>query len=272
MPPSLRARRTASGSIFKSSEAQPGPTADIPSRWAPTNPKDFADFAYAAAKRFPSVHRWLVWGEPSRSPNWQPLPSNKPTAPRRYARLLDATYGQLKHASKRNVVVGGMTFTVGDVEPKDWLRWMRLPNGKPPRLDMWGHNPFSTRIPNLSKDLLAPKLYDYSDIDALHHDVHHVYGRAYPSRFARNGPKIWVTEFTIQADHGSQDFNFYVNKATQAKWLTAAFRQANKTNYIAGVGWLGLLDEPLAPYNRTTGLLTYELAKKPAYYAYKRAK
>jgi hypothetical protein len=243
-----------------------------PGQWAPTNPKDFADFAYAAAKRFPSVHRWLIWGEPSRAPNWQPLPSNKPIAPRRYAKLLDATYGQLKSVSKRNVVVGGMTFTVGDVKPKDWVRWMRLPNGKPPRLDIWGHNPFSTRIPNLSKDSLGPKLYDYSDIDDLHRDVHEVYGHAYPSRFARSGPKIWVTEFTIQTDHGSQDFNFFVSKANQGQWLTAAYQQANKTNYIAGVGWLGLLDEPVAPYNRTTGLLTYELARKPAYYAYKRAK
>ena len=38
------------------------------------------------------------------------------------------------------------------------------------------------------------------------------------------------------------------------------------------MGWLGLLDEPAAPYNRTTGLMTYELAKKPAYAAYKAAK
>jgi hypothetical protein len=241
-------------------------------RWAPTNPKDFADFAYAAAKRYPTVRRWLIWGEPSRAPNWQPLPPDKPTAPRRYARLLDATYGQLKRANPRNVVVGGMTFTVGDVKPGDWVRWMRLPNGKPPRLDMWGHNPFSTRIPDLSDGLLGPKLYDFSDIDQLHRDVDKVYRRAYPSRFRRSGPKIWVTEFTIQTDHGSREFNFFVSKATQAKWVAAAYREANKTNYIAGLGWLGLVDDPVAPYNRTTGLMTYELAKKPAYVAYKAAK
>jgi hypothetical protein len=242
------------------------------SRWAPTNPKDFADFAYAAAKRYPKLRRWMVWGEPSRAVQWQPLPRNKPTAPRRYARLLDATYGQLKKANTRNTVIGGMTFTVGEVLPRDWLRWMRLPNGKPPRLDMWGHNPFSTRFPKLSAGLIGDKAYDFNDLDALHKDVAKVYQRAYPSKFKHAGPKIWVSEFTIQADHGSHDFNFFVSKADQAKWVSAAYREADKTNYIAAVGWLGLLDEPLAPYNRTTGLMTYELAKKPAYDAYKRAK
>ena len=243
-----------------------------PAQWAPTNPKDFADFAYAASKHYSTVRRWMIWGEPSRAPQWQPLPKNKPTAPRRYARLLDASYGQLKKANSHNTVIGGMTFTVGEVLPRDWLRWMRLPNGKPPRLDMWGHNPFSTRFPKLGDGLLGPKFYDFNDLDALHKDVAKVYRHAYPSKFRRAGPKIWVSEFTIQADHGSQDFNFFVSKANQAKWVAAAYREANKTNYVAAVGWLGLLDEPAAPYNTTTGLMTYELARKPAYAAYKAAK
>jgi hypothetical protein len=243
-----------------------------PAIWAPRNPKDFADFAYAAAKHYSTVRRWMIWGEPSRAPQWQPLPKNKPTAPRRYARVLDASYGQLKKANKRNLVIGGMTFTVGDVLPRHWLRWMRLPNGKPPRLDMWGHNPFSTRFPDLSDDLLGPKFYDFNDLDSLHKDVGKVYRKAYPTKFRHAGPKIWVSEFTIQADHGSQDFNFFTSLSGQGKWVAAAYREANKTDYIAGLGWLGLLDAPAAPYNNTTGLMTYELAKKPAYYAYKRAK
>jgi hypothetical protein len=241
------------------------------SEWAPNNPRDFANFAFAAAKRYPAVRRWIVWGEPGRAVNWKPLPPNRPTAPRRYARLLDATYGQLKRANRRNLVIGAQTFTVGDVKPGDWIRWMRLPSGKPPRLDMWGHNPFSTRFPDLSRGQLGPKLYDFSDLDKLHSDVARVYRRAYPSKFRHTGPKIWISEFTIQADHGSGDFNFFVSKRDQARWIAAAFREANRTNYIASVGWLGLLDEPVAPFNRTTGLMTYEGAKKPAYTAYKQA-
>jgi hypothetical protein len=238
--------------------------------WAPTRARDFADFMYAASRRYPAVKRWMIWGEPSREANFHPLPHNSPVGPRRYARLLDAAYGALKQASRSNIVIGGMTFTAGDVTPHDWVKWMRLPNGKPPRLDVYGHNPFSTRIPDLSGTPYSDGNYDFSDLDTLHAQVHRVYAKAYP-RFRKRGPDIWISEWTIQADHGSYDFNFFVSSQDQGGWIKAAFQQANKTSYISDVGWLGLLDEPDTPYNRTTGLLTYGLKKKPAYYAYKRA-
>jgi hypothetical protein len=34
--------------------------------WAPKHASDFADFAYAASRKYPGVHRWMVWGEPPR--------------------------------------------------------------------------------------------------------------------------------------------------------------------------------------------------------------
>src|SRR3954451_3581224 len=34
--------------------------------WAPTRAKDFADFAAAASRHYPSVRRWMIWGEPVR--------------------------------------------------------------------------------------------------------------------------------------------------------------------------------------------------------------
>ena len=33
-----------------------------PPRWAPRRPSDFADFAIAASRRYPSVHLWMIWG------------------------------------------------------------------------------------------------------------------------------------------------------------------------------------------------------------------
>jgi hypothetical protein len=241
---------------------------------APTfapNSRKFGDFAFAASKRWPGVRRWMIWGEPSRAAQFQPMVPNSPAAPRRYARILDAAYGALKQADRRDTVIGGMSFTAGDVTPKDWIRWMRLPNGKPPRLDMYGHNAFSTRIPRLADKPFTNGNYDFSDLDTMEAQLRDTYRHAY-AKFRRRGPRIWVSEFTIQADHGSQDFNFFVSKQNQARWITAAFREAGKTSYVAGVGWLGLLDEPIAPFNRTTGLLTYDLQRKPAYFAYQRAK
>jgi hypothetical protein len=243
-----------------------------PAVYAPTNPNDFADFAFAAAKRWPGVHRWMIWGEPTRRDQFRPEIPRNPSAARRYARILDASYGAIHRAAKNDIVIGGMSFTAGDIRPREWIKWMRLPNGKPPRLDWYGHNPFSTRIPDLSnKPFANNNNYDFSDLDTMEAQLRATYRHAY-AKFRRRGPRIWVSEFTIQADHGSQDFNFFVSQRNQARWITAAFREAGKTSYVAGVGWLGLLDEPVAPFNRTTGLLTYALQRKPAYFAYQRAK
>ncbi|MDT5010725.1 MAG: polysaccharide biosynthesis protein PslG, partial [Mycobacterium sp.] len=124
--------------------------------WAPTKAGAYADFLAAAARRYPTVRRWMIWGEPNRHGQFQPVPRMSPVGPRRYALLLDAAYGALKAANRRNIVIGGMTYTAGDVPPRWWLHWLRLPSGKPPRLDWWGHNPFTTRFPDLTKPVYVP--------------------------------------------------------------------------------------------------------------------
>src|SRR5947209_6533656 len=69
-----------------------------PHNWAPRHPADFARFAIAVARRYPGVHLWMVWGEPDRSANFEPLYSARPgtklnarqrIAPHTYARILD---------------------------------------------------------------------------------------------------------------------------------------------------------------------------------------
>jgi hypothetical protein len=130
-----------------------------PWNWAPTDPKDYASFAIAAAKRYPSVHLWMIWGEPSRGHDFEPLDPAKPfakldvhqrSAPHRYAPILDTAYGALKSVSHSNLVIGGMTGAAGDISPQQWIENMRLPDGRPPRLDVYGHNPFTAREPNLA--------------------------------------------------------------------------------------------------------------------------
>ena len=48
--------------------------------WAPKNPKDFADFLFAASKRYPTIRRWMIWGEPSAG---RKLPANEAERPER---------------------------------------------------------------------------------------------------------------------------------------------------------------------------------------------
>jgi hypothetical protein len=240
---------------------------------APRN-RYFADFLTAAARRYKGVRHWMIWGEPNRVGAFAPLPANSPVGPRRYATLLRAGYRALKRVSRRNIVIGGMSFTYGQVRPRDWARWMRLPNGKPAPLDWYGHNPFSYRYPILRYPPQRPDrgVRDFSDLDTLHRELRRIYRGEY-RRFRRRGPKLWISEFTISSDRGNHDFNYYVTRPQQARWLATAYRVARRTPWIAALGWFNLMDEPPSvPWGLTTGLLTWDGQQKPAYHAYRRAR
>jgi hypothetical protein len=239
------------------------------SQWRPSS-RAYARFLTAASRRYASVHRWMIWGETNRGAVFQPLPRNSPQGPRTYARMLDGAYVALKHRSRRNIVIGGMTFTFGDVYPSQWLRWMRLPSGRPPRLDWFGHNPFSRRAPDIRQpeNPAFPGSRDISDMDLFARELHRAY-RRYP-RFRRHGPRLWLSEFTVSSDRPNRAFSFAVSRREQADWLRGAFRIAKRVN-AAGLGWFSLLDEPPSMRNGlTTGLMTYHGTRKPAYRVYKR--
>jgi hypothetical protein len=245
--------------------------------YAPDRPSDFAAFARAAARRYPSVRRWMIWGEPSRSKNFKPFveqPFNtritaaQKVAPRRYARLLDAAYGQLKAQRRSNIVIGGNTFTIGEVRPADWAHAMKLPDGRPPRLDYYGHNPFTTRNPSLSDPPSRGALVDFSDLARFDKDLQRTLGKPRHKTI-----KLFLSEFTIPTAEDSE-FNFYVSTRTQAKWITSAFRVARAVKNIVGLGWIHLYDEPPVAGQPVVhgGLITYDGKKKLGYFAFKRGR
>ena len=89
---------------------------------APRDPNWFANFAYAAAERYPYVHYWLIWNEPNK--DW----SLKPTTPVAYVRVLNAGYAAIKRVNPGDAVGGGVTAPrggSGDVGPISWIRGMR---------------------------------------------------------------------------------------------------------------------------------------------------
>jgi hypothetical protein len=246
--------------------------------WVPTRPADLADFATAAASRYRRVRHWMVWGEPTRQPNFMPLDSETPgelltarekRAPRRYARMLDASYHALKRVRPSNLVIGGNSYTTGDISPLNWIREMRLPNGKRPRMDMYGHNPFTLRRPDLSQSLFRPPTgyADFSDLDA-------VWGwlDRYGYRDSRGRRlRIFLSEWTLPTDHPNHEFNFYVTHAFQASCLREALRIVRGNRRLYSLGWIGLYDDPPRPsgdeVNR--GLLDYRGVRKPSFYAYR---
>ena len=231
--------------------------------WRPDRAQDFGDFLTAAARRYPTVRRWMIWGEPNRADRFQPNARNSSIGPRAYATLLDAAYGALKRQSRQNIVIGANTWTGGTVKPPDFLRRMRLASGRTPRLDWLGHNPFPFRFPKLSAQPFAGGFRDISDVDTISREARRAYGRPIP---------LWLSEYTIQSDHGSAMFASYVSRAVQARYLTAGFRIADDLGAaVAGLGWVGLLDEPPTRQSANWGLLTYAMAPKPAFAAMRRA-
>jgi hypothetical protein len=244
--------------------------------WAPTRPRDFADFAVAASRRYPGVRYWMIWGEPSKASRFRPLAEamgrtlrpRQLRGPRKYARILDATYGALKHQAQNDLVIGGNTWTGGEFVPLNFLKAMRLRNGRRPRMDLYGHNPFTLREPRLANGPLGYGMADFSELDALTRWLDR-----YGYRNARGRPlRVFISEFVLPTDHVSHDFNFWLSLDTQAKWLRRALRIARRFHRIYTLGYLGLYDDPPRPdgleVNR--GLIDYFGRKKPAYDAFKR--
>jgi len=258
-------------------QAPPWANGGRDSRWAPRKPRDFAHFVKAAERRWPRVNHWMIWGEPSRREMFKPLRHErrgKPLrgkekkGPRKYAAILDAAYGALKRESKRNRVIGGNTFTTGDVSPRNFIKNMRFgKKDRRPRLDLYGHNPFTARKPDLSKPPLGHGFADFSDLDTLARWVDRHLGRR-----GNRHPKLFLSEWFLPTDHPNHEFNFYVKRKTAKQWLRAALRITRRKKRIYTLGWYALYDDPRRADGQQVerGLLTRKGRKKPAYRAFKR--
>jgi len=249
--------------------APPWANGGKPSNWAPLHPQDYANFAIAAARRYPSVHLWMIWGEPTRRPDFEPLipakrsvklDAQQKLAPHIYARILDAAYGALKSVSRSNLVIGGMTYTTGEISPQQWIENLRLPNGKPPRLDMYGHNPFGYHAPNLSNPPSKEQNIEFSDLGCLSRLVDRYLGRP-----GNPDPKLFISEWTVPTKI-DLEFNFYVEPLVQAQWISDGLRVAGELPSVYAVGWIHLYDEPPESYG---GLIETDGTKKPGYFAWK---
>jgi hypothetical protein len=252
--------------------------------WAPTNPQDFADFMFALSKRYPSIQRWMIWGEPSYGVNFQPMPPNSRVGPKTYAKLLDLAYAALKQANRANVVIGGMTLNGGGpVSTPNFIKWLRVGKGKkarPPRMDLWGHNPFDGRFPNIKKKPIG-KFRGLNDVDTLYREIQSAYGvrlkgkrkKARASKKVKV-PRLWLSEWTLLSAPSPSLFGgFHVSPARQAAYITAAYRMLRKLKYVKALGWYRLEDEPTnGQVGAAWGLLTADGARKPSFDAYAAAR
>jgi hypothetical protein len=233
------------------------------SNWSPS-PSAFGTFAATAARHYRDVHLWMIWGEPNRRPNFQPETAAPPghrlnraqqVAPHNYARILDAAYGALKRVNRGNLVIGGSTYTTGDIDTQQWIQNLLLPNGRPPRMDMYAHNPFSWRVPIFSN---TPS----PDGEVMFPDLKRLGG--WIDRYLHHGMPIFLSEWTLPTAV-DQEFDFYVDPPVQAAWITDALGQARSWKRIYGLGWIHVYDDP--PVS-SGGLLSASGVPKPGFAAF----
>jgi hypothetical protein len=243
----------------------------LPRAWAPANPNDYADFMFAISRRYPSIKRWMIWGEPNYGVNFQPMPPKSRLGPRTYAKLLDRAYGALKKASRKNIVIGAMTINGGGpVSTPSFVKWLRVGKGRkarPPRMDLWGHNPFDGRLPNIKKKPIG-KFRGLNDIDTLHREIQRAYGRK------ARVPKLWLSEWTVLSEPSPNLFGgFHVSPTKQATYITRAYKMVRKLKYVSALGWYRLEDEPnTGTVGAAWGLITANGAWKPSFNAYAAAR
>lgn len=234
--------------------------------WAPKNPQDYAQFIEAAAREYPTVHLWMIWGEPNRKGDFRPetpasykektLTPAQAAAPHLYARILDDAYGALKQVSRANKVIGGDTYTSGLIDPQQWIENLRLPDGRPPRMDMYGHNPFSYTLPVFGSKPSGYGEVQFSDLPELEGWTNQYLGHHVP---------LFLSEFCVPTAP-DRTFNFYISPpSVAAKWVKDALNTARHSGYIDALGWANVRDD--LPTN-SCGLIQQNGTRKPDFFAF----
>jgi hypothetical protein len=192
-----------------------------PATTGPTKAADFAAFVAAAAKRYPTVHLWSIWDGPYKR------------GAGKYAQVLDGAYAKLKAVSKLNEVIGGNSTTASATK---WISKLELPNGKAPRMDMYGHDPSATEAPT------AASL------------------RSLETKVAELGMGLELSLSPVSLN---------VGPTKQAAWVKAALKATKADRNVYTFGYRGLVDDSNTP-STYKGLLDTDGTKRAAFDAFKR--
>ncbi len=242
--------------------------------WPATNPADYGDFAAALSKKYPTVRHWMIWGEPTSARGFGPVvngPSSNRTklngraqqAPKIYAGLLDAAYASLKSVNPSNLVIGGNTYQGAGrpvVRTLQWLRYLRLPNGARPRMDMWGHNPYTYRMPDLKDEISERGRVDFSDLDEL--------VKALDKAYKGQRLKLFLSEWGVPTGF-DKDLVIRVKTKEAVKWVKSGMQivfRSKLARRIYTIGWSVPVDTARNPQ----GLLDRNLRPKATYKAFKK--
>ena len=222
-----------------------------PANWLPKS--GYADFAYAASKRFPWVHLWTVWNEPNGRT------SAVPVSPTGYVKLLlNPAYASLHQASSANVVAGGVTSprrTASGMSPLAFMTGIKAAGG---RLDAYAQNPYpvSRGETPFHATCVQCTVMTMANLPAIRADVTRIFGAKTP---------VWLTEYGYQTN--PPDRLLGVSYAQQARYVgEAALRVWQQPGVTMLIHFL-VRDEPNIG-GWQSGLFSAEGSAKPSYHAF----
>jgi hypothetical protein len=249
---------------------------------APRNFADLQRFAHAAARRYsgayrgpdgrilPAVKLWLAWTEPNNPILLFPQYVRSggrwiAQAPRDYARICNAIYTGIHSTSIRNERVAcGVTAPRGNnspgslrasISPLAFLRLAKAAGMR--RMDAYAHHPYYGKKSESPTTMPGGTAITLANIGRLIAEVDRLYGRK----------RIWITEYGYQTN--PPDRTLGVSYATQARWLTQAFRIARRHPRIDMMVWF-LFKDDTSPQGWQSGLITATGRRKPAFDAFRR--
>jgi hypothetical protein len=122
-------------------------------------------------------------------------------------------------------------------------------------MDMWGHNPYTYRIPNLKAPRSPRGRIDFSDLDTLIKEL----DKAYRGQRL----KLFLSEWGVPTGF-DQDLEIRVKTKAAVKWVRAAMKIL-RNRRIYTLGWSVPVDTTRNPQ----GLLDMSLRPKPTYFPFK---
>jgi hypothetical protein len=213
----------------------------------------FGDFAYAASKRYPWVHRWTVWNEPNGRTFAVPV------SPSLYVRrLLNPAYVLLHRANRANVVAGGVTSPRGTPSGMSPTAFMLGMHAAHARLDAYAQNPYPG----------SPRETPFRDPCSWCHTLslaHLSSARAEVTRLFGRSKQLWLTEYGYQTS--PPDRVLGVSPALQARYVGEAALRVWEAQGVTMLIHFLVRDEPTLG-GWQSGFFSAHGAAKPSYRAY----
>ncbi|HEV2821330.1 MAG TPA: hypothetical protein VGW11_12570 [Solirubrobacteraceae bacterium] len=229
------------------------------------DPRHFADFAEAVARRYPDAAAFTVWNEPNHNvfllPQWKGGSGGElePASPHVYRAMLHAAVPRLREAAPDATVLIGATSSLGTSEPDEtddrmapmvFLRALAcvdqalqpLRDGpcagfRPLPGDGWAHHPYGGR---LAPWLPSPQVDDVRMADLAR--LTSTLDRLHESGRIERRLDLYLTEFGYQTN--PPDPTWRVTPREAARWLAEAERIARANPRVKSVSHFLVRDLP----------------------------